>query len=200
MPWDMTNVPVGALVSHDVFYSHALRALPDAVLYSDYERWRSTGFKRVLTTPLVLCHYPFLLDAAAKRKLLEYEAALQMSSGATQALLQRALVPGVSPSPFLELQVSGDYFGMLLRCVLISSSAQVRREHLVRDVANQIAATPPTDLKKKLRVTFVGEEALDAGGECDWHDDTFATVRLSTCHLFVQGSQRSYFNCCFVSW
>lgn len=99
----------GALVSHDVFYSHALRALPDAVLYSDYERWRATGFKRVLTTPLVLCHYPFLLDAAAKRKLLEYEAALQMSSGATQALLQRALVPGVSP--FLELQVSGACLG-----------------------------------------------------------------------------------------
>lgn len=45
------------------------------------------------------------------------------------------------------------------------SSFQVRRESLVRDVANQVAATPPSDLKKKLKVTFVGEDALDAGGK-----------------------------------
>ena len=48
-----------------------------------------------------------------------------------------------------------------MRCYLY----QVRRESLVRDVANQVAATPPADLKKKLKVTFVGEDALDAGGE-----------------------------------
>ena len=81
-----------------------LSKLPSELLHLDYERWRQSGFKRVLTTPIVVCHYPFLLDAAAKRRLLAYEAALQMQSEAAQAFVQ-SIFMGDGVSTVLDLQV-----------------------------------------------------------------------------------------------
>lgn len=102
-PWTLSQAPLGALVPHNSFYSRAVSNLPEQLLRVDYERWRATGFKRSITTPIVLCHYPFLFDAAAKRKLLLYEAALQMSSEAAHAMMRSAVL-GIE-SPFLDLEV-----------------------------------------------------------------------------------------------
>ena len=142
--WNVSQAPPGALVPHDTFYSRAINTIPDHILHMDYERWRASGFKRQITSPIVLCHYPFLFDAGTKRKLLEYEAALQMSLQAHAAMVFMRSSGFASESPFLELQI--------------------RRDSIVRDTANQISIAPPSFLKKKLRVTFAGEEALDAGG------------------------------------
>ncbi|KAI8836611.1 hypothetical protein BC829DRAFT_436639 [Chytridium lagenaria] len=55
----------------------------------------------------------------------------------------RAMFIGVN-SPYLQLEV--------------------RREHVVRDAILQISSKSSHDLKKQLRVSFVGEEGVDEGG------------------------------------
>lgn len=41
---------------------------------------------------------------------------------------------------------------------------RVRRDFLIRDTITQIALHPPEDLRKELKVQFVGEEGIDQGG------------------------------------
>jgi len=41
---------------------------------------------------------------------------------------------------------------------------KVRREHLLEDAISQLELQNPSDHKKKLRVTFANEDAIDAGG------------------------------------
>ena len=41
---------------------------------------------------------------------------------------------------------------------------EVRRDHVVRDSIAQLATKGPHDIKKQLRVSFVGEEGIDEGG------------------------------------
>ena len=41
---------------------------------------------------------------------------------------------------------------------------KIRRQHLLSDSVRELANKGPEDLRKELRVHFVGEEALDEGG------------------------------------
>ena len=41
---------------------------------------------------------------------------------------------------------------------------EISRERLVEQTLEKIKAAPPKDLRKRLRVSFEGEEGLDAGG------------------------------------
>jgi hypothetical protein len=41
---------------------------------------------------------------------------------------------------------------------------RVRRSHILTDTLNQIASAHPAELHKQMKVAFVGEEAVDAGG------------------------------------
>lgn len=41
---------------------------------------------------------------------------------------------------------------------------KIRRQHLLSDSVRELANKSPEDLRKELRVHFVGEEALDEGG------------------------------------
>jgi len=41
---------------------------------------------------------------------------------------------------------------------------RVRRDHLIPDTITQIALHPPEELRKELKVQFVGEEGIDQGG------------------------------------
>ena len=136
----LASTPLGALVPPDAFYSRDVNALPDAILQSDYARWAREGYTRNLAVPIILLCYPFLLDAAAKRRVLHFEAALQMQATASNALARSFY----TESPVLVLNV--------------------RRAHLMRDTLNTLVSTPPADLKKQLRVVFDGEEGIDAGG------------------------------------
>jgi ubiquitin-protein ligase E3 A len=40
----------------------------------------------------------------------------------------------------------------------------VRREHIVQDTLNQLSKQKRDDLKKPLKVMFIGEDGYDAGG------------------------------------
>ena len=41
---------------------------------------------------------------------------------------------------------------------------EIEREHLVKQTLEKIKKAEPKDLRKRLRVSFKGEEGLDAGG------------------------------------
>uniref|UniRef100_A0A8P4KRC0 HECT domain-containing protein n=1 Tax=Dicentrarchus labrax TaxID=13489 RepID=A0A8P4KRC0_DICLA len=97
---------------------------------------------------VTLCRYPFVFDAQAKTTLLQTDAVIQMQMAVDQAQMQNfssMFMPAVeSVNPCL---------------ILI-----VRRENIVGDTMEVLRKSKNVDYKKPLKVIFVGEEAVDAGG------------------------------------
>ncbi|KAL8424432.1 hypothetical protein Efla_001034 [Eimeria flavescens] len=103
-----------------------------------------------------LLSHPFVFDAAAKADILRREASIEQELQARQsevdAIVSMCTGGGLSyPLPFLYLQV--------------------RRSHLVQDTLQQIASNSSeggrssnANLRKALKVKFIGEEAVDQGG------------------------------------
>uniref|UniRef100_A0A8P4KMJ6 HECT domain-containing protein n=1 Tax=Dicentrarchus labrax TaxID=13489 RepID=A0A8P4KMJ6_DICLA len=118
-------------------------------LLNDYVTWIQRqmypmGHDGVVT----LCRYPFVFDAQAKTTLLQTDAVIQMQMAVDQAQMQNfssMFMPAVeSVNPCL---------------ILI-----VRRENIVGDTMEVLRKSKNVDYKKPLKVIFVGEEAVDAGG------------------------------------
>ncbi|KAJ1720935.1 putative E3 ubiquitin-protein ligase [Coemansia erecta] len=112
-------------------------------LISDYDAWQAR-----VANAFAFCQYPFLLSLRAKVQIMQVDAARQMDSklkeAVISALFQSYQRPGASASqPHLKLFI--------------------RRRCLVEDSLHQLA-THEQDLKKRLRIEFVGEDGVDAGG------------------------------------
>ncbi|RUS35430.1 hypothetical protein BC938DRAFT_483803 [Jimgerdemannia flammicorona] len=88
------------------------------------------------------CDYSFILNPAIKADILKVESMFQMRHELQDAFF-RALFQGVN-SPYLVLEI--------------------RRDFIIRDALYQLECKTPKDLKKQLRVQFVGEEGVDEGG------------------------------------
>ncbi|KAL1632937.1 putative E3 ubiquitin-protein ligase [Neofusicoccum ribis] len=109
-------------------------------LIKDFEAWE----KR--TAKFSFCQYPFFLSIGAKIKIMEHDARRQMENKAREAFFDSIL-----SNKNLE-----QYFNL-----------RVRRECLVEDSLRRISEVVgggSEDIKKGLRVQFVGEEGIDAGG------------------------------------
>lgn len=91
---------------------------------------------------LYLCQYPFLISLGSKISVLEYEARRQMERKAEEAFINS-----------LDKRVVIDVY---LRI-------KVRREHIVQDSMKAIKLNL-ANLKKSLKVQFVNEPGVDAGG------------------------------------
>ncbi|CDJ67695.1 E3 ubiquitin-protein ligase, putative [Eimeria necatrix] len=102
-----------------------------------------------------LLAHPFVLDASVKADILRRQAAIEQQYQARQAEMDAvlALCTGGAgyPLPFLYLRV--------------------RRSHLVQDTLQQIACNSSrdshinnTNLRKALKIKFIGEEGVDQGG------------------------------------
>uniref|UniRef100_A0A671XKX4 HECT and RLD domain containing E3 ubiquitin protein ligase 4 n=1 Tax=Sparus aurata TaxID=8175 RepID=A0A671XKX4_SPAAU len=139
----------GHIIQYDKFYIHELDELID--IRNDYVTWIQrqmypmvSGHDGVVT----LCRYPFVFDAQAKTTLLQTDAVIQMQMAVDQAQMQNfssMFMPAVeSVNPCL---------------ILI-----VRRENIVGDTMEVLRKSKNVDYKKPLKVIFVGEEAVDAGG------------------------------------
>lgn len=88
------------------------------------------------------CQYPFLVSLGGKISVLEYEARRQMERKAEEAFINS-----------LDRRIALDvYF-----------KVKVRREYIVQDSLRCIQLNP-TNLKKSLKVQFVNEPGVDAGG------------------------------------
>ncbi|EEB07324.2 ubiquitin-protein ligase E3 [Schizosaccharomyces japonicus yFS275] len=117
--------------------SHFYNTMVDYIdLISDFDSWeqRSTKF--------CFCQYPFLLSMGVKMRIMEYDARRQMEVKAREAFFSSLLSKRVFQP-----------------CLLL----RVRRSHLIEDSLKQIRLNE-SDLKKSLRIEFIDEEGVDAGG------------------------------------
>lgn len=120
------------------FYNDGINtelAANDALVRQDHRRWQESD-------DFSFCEHPFLLEPAAKASVLKLNAMHQMSSEFESAVF-RSIITMSMHSPYLVLRV--------------------RREHLIRDSLHQLASRS-ADVKKPLKVHFMGEEGVDEGG------------------------------------
>lgn len=116
----------------------------------DYFHWLNRSKNPAQQRPVHFCDFPFVFDAQAKTLLLQTDQLLQMQSAMTKAqtqLMSLFIFPQlVDPNEIQYLTLT------------------VSRDNIVQDVMNQIYQLNTHDLKKPLKVKFIGEEAEDAGG------------------------------------
>lgn len=143
----MVNERSGQIIQYDKFYIHELDDLID--IRNDYVMWIQRQIYPMGHDGLVtLCRYPFVFDAQAKTTLLQTDAVLQMQMAVDQAQMQNI---SSMFSPAVE---------SVNPCLILI----VRRENIVGDTMEVLRKSKNVDYKKPLKVIFVGEEAVDAGG------------------------------------
>ncbi|KAK0149921.1 putative E3 ubiquitin-protein ligase HERC4 [Merluccius polli] len=137
----------GHIIQYDKFYIHELDDLTD--IRNDYVTWiQQQMFPPGHEGSITLCRYPFIFDAQAKTTLLQTDAVIQMQMAVDQAQRQNF------SSMFLPVVESVN------PCLILI----VRRENIVEDTMEVLRKSKNVDYKKPLKVIFVGEEAVDAGG------------------------------------
>ncbi|XP_058882407.1 probable E3 ubiquitin-protein ligase HECTD2 isoform X3 [Acipenser ruthenus] len=142
-------------------------------IMEEYNTWHSYGNSHRFS----FCQFPFILSIAAKKTITQRDSEQQMISIARQSLVDK-----VSRRQRPDM-------------TLLFLNIKVRRMHLVSDSLDELTRKR-ADLKKKLKVTFVGEAGLDMGGLTkEWflllirqifHADygMFAYQMDSHCHWF----------------
>ncbi|KAM7169898.1 putative E3 ubiquitin-protein ligase HERC4 isoform 2-T3 [Macrochelys suwanniensis] len=137
----------GQIIQYDKFYIHEIQDLID--IRNDYINWiQQQAYGMLTENPVTICTYPFVFDAQAKTTLLQTDAVLQMQMAVDQAHRQNF------SSIFLPV------FESVNPCLILV----VRRDNIVGDAMEVLRKTKNVDYKKPLKVIFVGEEAVDAGG------------------------------------
>lgn len=145
----------GQVIQYDRFYIHEIQDLID--IRNDYANWFQQqvlgmdvnhGLTELTEIPVIICTYPFVFDAQAKTTLLQTDAIIQMQMAVDQAHRQNL------SSLFLPV------FESVNPCLIV----MVRRDNIVGDAVEVLRKTKNVDYKKPLKVIFVGEEAVDAGG------------------------------------
>lgn len=127
----------GPLLPNSEFYNTMVEF---ADLVSDFEAWE----KKV--AEFTFCQYPFLLSVGAKIRILEYDARRQMESKAREAFFN-SILRNKNTEQFLILKVRRD-------CLVEDSLKSI----------SQVVGAGQEEMKKGLKVQFVNEEGIDAGG------------------------------------
>ncbi|XP_077073484.1 putative E3 ubiquitin-protein ligase HERC4 isoform X1 [Siphateles boraxobius] len=143
------NERAGQIIQYDKFYIHELDELID--IRNDYVTWfQQQMFSLVMDSQVIMCKYPFVFDAQAKTTLLQTDAVIQMQIAVDQAQRQN----------LHSLFLSGGGVESVNPCLILI----VRRDNVVGDSMEVLRKSKNVDYKKPLKVIFVGEEAVDAGG------------------------------------
>ncbi|XP_034754357.1 probable E3 ubiquitin-protein ligase HECTD2 [Etheostoma cragini] len=139
----------------------------------EYRTWQNYGN----STRFSFCQFPFILSTVVKKAIIQKDSEQQMISQARQSLVSK-----VSRRQRVDMN-------------LLFLNIKVRRAQLLSDSLDELTRKR-CDLKKKLRVTFVGEAGLDMGGLTkEWflllvrqifHTDygMFTYMKDSRCHWF----------------
>ncbi|XP_068631040.1 probable E3 ubiquitin-protein ligase HERC4 isoform X2 [Battus philenor] len=136
--------PKNPKIPAECFYIEDLCNYVD--IATDYIHWLSDQD----STQPHMCNYAFLFDVQCKSLLLKIDQQLQMQIAISRAATQ--IFTRLFMDPTYEYQ-RDQYLNLI-----------VSRNHIVRDTMTQISNHDSSQLKKPLRVEFVGEEAEDAGG------------------------------------
>ncbi|XP_056147607.1 probable E3 ubiquitin-protein ligase HECTD2 [Lampris incognitus] len=138
-----------------------------------YRIWQSHGNSNKFS----FCQFPFILSSVVKKAIIQRDSEQQMISEARQSLVSK-----VSRRQRVDMN-------------LLFLNIKVRRAQLLSDSLDELTRKR-CDLKKKLKVTFVGEAGLDMGGLTkEWflllvrqifHTDygMFTYLKDSGCHWF----------------
>ncbi|XKL59801.1 hypothetical protein PGB90_000817 [Kerria lacca] len=116
-------------------------ALDHIDLMQDYYVWQNCRHP----DQFAYCQYPFILSILAKRFILTKDSEQQMILNARKSLVAKMTRHQTPQIDIFFLNIN------------------VRRSFLVNDSLNEITCKQ-RDLKKKLKVSFVGEPGLDMGG------------------------------------
>jgi len=166
----------GQMIPISNFYNSML---DHADLIADFEAWETTK------TKFTFCQYPFFLSIWAKIHILEHDARRQMENKAREAFFD-SILSRKAVSQFLVLKVRRD-------CLVDDSLKSV----------SEAVGRGGSDVKKGLRIDFVGEEGVDAGGlRKEWFLLLVREIFNPNHGLFVydDDSQYCYFNpFCFES-
>uniref|UniRef100_A0A3Q1FKY3 HECT-type E3 ubiquitin transferase n=1 Tax=Acanthochromis polyacanthus TaxID=80966 RepID=A0A3Q1FKY3_9TELE len=139
----------------------------------EYRTWQNYGNSNRFS----FCQFPFILSTVVKKAIIQKDSEQQMISQARQSLVSK-----VSRRQRVDMN-------------LLFLNIKVRRAQLLSDSLDELTRKR-CDLKKKLRVTFVGEAGLDMGGLTkEWflllvrqifHTDygMFTYMKDSRCHWF----------------
>ncbi|CAN6669847.1 probable E3 ubiquitin-protein ligase Hul4p [Trichomonascus vanleenenianus] len=141
--WQRLGVPTSSLSSHHIHQSNR-----DILLHnsssttSPLHGFDGFDFSINLAPKVAFCQYPFMLSMGSKTQILEHDARRQMECKAQEA-----------------------FFGSLdLKCPLSPYLyIRVNRETILQD-SFEAFETHENDLKKSLRIEFIGEPGVDAGG------------------------------------
>jgi len=109
-------------------------------LVADFETWQTAQGR------FAFCQYPFFLSVTAKIRILEHDARRQMLVKAREAFF----------NSILRNKITEQYLVL-----------KVRRDCLVEDSLTsigQVVGAGQEDIKKGLKIQFVDEEGIDAGG------------------------------------
>eukprot|EP01135_Chromosphaera_perkinsii_P003479 Nk52_evm5s245 gene=Nk52_evmTU5s245 len=123
------------IISYQEFHNDAINEQIE--LKEDYPLWKTgDGFS--------FCNYPFILDTATKGSVLRVENQVKQRQELQEAFFRSIF--GGPHNPYLTLKV--------------------RRNYIIQDALAQISrkSENSSELKKQLRVQFVGEEGVDEGG------------------------------------
>ncbi|XP_028651296.1 probable E3 ubiquitin-protein ligase HECTD2 [Erpetoichthys calabaricus] len=159
-----------AIIPYTDFYNLTLDHID---IMEEYHIWQCYGNSHRFS----FCQFPFILSIATKKMIIQRDSEHQMITIARQSLVDK-----VSRRQRPDMN-------------LLFLNIKVRRPHLVSDSLDELTRKR-TDLKKKLKVTFVGEAGLDMGGLTkEWflllirqifHTDygMFTYLKDSCCHWF----------------
>ena len=140
-------------VSWELFHNKGISSFSEQILVKDYIMWKQN--KQRLKSGAALegknairdfffSDYPYLLSTQAKRRILLAESSIQQ-----QQAQHRAISEGL---------ISGA--GFFYPWMVIA----IERNFLLQQTLLHIANASPMDLKKPLKVIFIGEEGVDEGG------------------------------------
>ncbi|GAB1204055.1 hypothetical protein APSETT445_002704 [Aspergillus pseudonomiae] len=127
----------GQIVPVSAFYN---TLLDYSDLVTDFEAWESKS------TKFSFCQYPFFLSIWAKIHILEHDARRQMEVKAREAFFN-SILSRKAISQYLLLRVRRD-------CLVDDSLRSV----------SEVVGSSQEEIKKGLRIEFIGEEGVDAGG------------------------------------
>ena len=97
-----------------------------------------------LDNEMCFCKFPFIMNAANKALALRMSAQIQMSRSVQRSFMALFTGDASDLTPYMILRV--------------------RRDQIVRDSLQQLQRMSEMDLRKPLKVKFVGEEGVDEGG------------------------------------
>jgi E3 ubiquitin-protein ligase HECTD2 len=137
MTWNGTARAGGYFLPPTDFYNSMIDYTD---LIDDFESWESRRSR------FSFCQYPFLLSIWAKTHILEHDARRQMQSKARDAFFD-SIMTRRNINQYLVLDVRRD-------CLVDDSLTAV----------SSVIGSGGEDLKKGLRISFQGEEGIDAGG------------------------------------